>query len=99
MERQISAGNYSRIEIRDTFLFCPSNDDLVNPSNEQIFNLIFTSFKFEQKEGGGHSPAPTEADTPQIEPRIPTTLERRSLVAAMRRTLVSSSRSGSSGVE
>ena len=40
------------------FLVGPSIDDLVNPSNEQIFNLIFTSFKFEQKEGGGHSPAP-----------------------------------------
>ena len=59
MERQISAGNYSRIEIRYTFLANPPNDALVNPSNEQIFNLIFASFKFEQKdEGGGHSPAP-----------------------------------------
>ena len=97
MGRQISAENYSRIEIRDTLLFCPSNDDLVNPSNEQIFNLIFASFKFEQKEEGDtHQPL---TDTAQIEPRIPTTLERRSLVAAMRRTLVSSSRSGPSGVE
>ena len=58
MGRQTSAGNNSRIEIRDTFLAYPPNDALVNPSNEQIFNLSFASFNLEQKEEGGHSPAP-----------------------------------------